>query len=145
MLIPHSSSQKQPSLSSSSASTIACLIPSEPLLLLARIWFQLEGGEQGVLYSARAYSSGKKKGRLHVHESENHSDLSLCAPVINTLGTRKHLIDFSHPIVKAPSFTRARSEPNALLWPCLSGCIIAEATQDVHRLAEHVLQGDFSG
>lgn len=76
LLIPHSSmcfslpSQKWQSFSSSSSCTSACLLSSEPLPLLAHIYFQLENGEQGVLYSARAYSSGKKKGRWHLHNSK---------------------------------------------------------------------------
>lgn len=62
--------EKKPSLLSSSCCTAACLVFSESLPLLAHIWFQLEDGEQGVLYSERAYSSGKKEGRKYLYNSE---------------------------------------------------------------------------
>lgn len=86
--------KKKKSLLSSSCSTTACLILSESLPLLAHIWFQLEDGEQGVLYSERAYSSGKKKGRRHLYESEKSFWPSLSAPVINMLQNRRHLLNF---------------------------------------------------
>lgn len=62
----HCPPHKQPSLLCSSSPANACFIPSDPLLLLAHIWFQLEDAEQGVWYSARAYSSGKEKRKMTV-------------------------------------------------------------------------------
>lgn len=71
----------------------------------------------------------------------NHSDLNPCTPVINTLWTRKHLIDVvavfqlsRHPVAQVHSH-----------WLCLSGHIIAVIVQDVEKVAEHSLHGQFSG
>lgn len=51
----------------------------------------------------------------------------------------------SLPVVKALSCRSAQSEPNALLWLCLTGHITAETMKDVDQVAEHALQRQFPG